>query len=115
MNCIDAIEGSAKNVINNLHEIFLEDNLDDTEYIRNIRALIKGIDEFVRENKEITSDPRKLEKILYEFSREIWLSGIRKRLEKECGTDDSTTEKTENGEYYQYYFDYIYTHGEYPR
>lgn len=115
MNCIDAIEGSAKNIIIKLHGVFIDDNLDDTEYIRNIKAVLNGISEFVRSNKEIISDFKILEQVLYEFSRELWLSELEKRSGQEPDTGEAAIAGSENKEYLEYYFDYIYAHGTYPR
>jgi hypothetical protein len=115
MNCVDAIEGSVKNIIVKLHEVFLEDKLDDSDYIRNIKAVINGSNEFVQSNKEIISDPKILERVLYEFSKEIWLSELKNRLEQEPATEDSKKDDSENEEYYGYYFDYLYAHDIYPR
>lgn len=114
MNCIDAIEGSARNVIIKIHDVFIEGKLDDTEYIRNVKAIIDGITEFVQSNREIISDPQILEQVLYEFSKELWISELKKRLGQESETEDSINDDSENKEYYEYYFDYIYTHSRYP-
>ncbi len=115
MNCIDAIEGSAKNIIIKLHEVFIKEKLDDTEYIRNVKATLDGIIEFVRSNQEIISDPKILEQVLYEFSKELWISELKKRLEQESETEDSINDGSEKKEYQAYYFNYIYAHGTYPR
>jgi hypothetical protein len=115
MNCIDAIEGSVKNIIVKLHEVFLENELDDTDYIRNVKAVLNGINEFVQLNKEIISDPTILERVLYEFSKELWLSELRNRLEQEPETKESEKDDSENDEYYGYYFDYLYAHDIYPK
>jgi hypothetical protein len=115
MNCIDAIEGTIKNIIVKLHEVFLECELDDSDYIRNIKAVINGSNEFVLLNKEIISDPKILERVLYEFSKEIWLSELKNRIEQEPETKESIKDDSENDEYYGYYFDYLYAHDIYPR
>jgi hypothetical protein len=115
MNCIDAIEGSVKNIIVKLHEVFLENELDDSDYIRNVKAVLNGINEFVQLNKEIISDPKILEGVLYEFSKELWLSELRNRLDQEPENKESIKDDSENDEYYGYYFDYLYAHDIYPR
>ncbi len=115
MNCIDAIEGSAKSIIEKLHEVFVDTSLDDTEYILNVKAVIMGIGEFIRSNKAITSDPETLEHVLYEFSKKIWFSQLLQRQKKESGTEDSEKAGSEIKEYYDYYFDYLYAHGKYPQ
>jgi hypothetical protein len=115
MNCIDAIEGTTKSIIIKLHEAFTEGRVDDSEYIRNIKALLDGVNEFVYSNKELINDPKILEHVLYEFSRELWLSGLKKRLDQESESEDSITGDFEDKEYYEYYFDYIFAHNEYPK
>jgi hypothetical protein len=115
MNCIDALEGSTKNIIIKLHEVFIDGRVDDSEYIRNVKAILNGVNEFVRSNREIISDPKILEQVLYEFARELWLSGLKKRLEQESESEDSINENPEDKEYYEYYFDYIFAHNNYPK
>jgi len=114
MNCIDAIEGSVKNIIIKLHEVFINGKLDDSEYIQNVKAVLNGITEFCQSNKEIISSPKILEQVLYKFSRELWLSELKKRLEKESETEDSINDNSATDQYYEYYFDYIYAHNTYP-
>jgi capsular polysaccharide biosynthesis protein len=115
MNCIDAIEGTTKSIIVKLHEAFTEGRVDDSEYIRNIKALLDGVNEFVQSNREIINDPKILEQVLYEFSKEVWLSGLQKRLEQESESENSINEDSEDKEYYEYYFDYIFAHNAYPK
>lgn len=114
MNCIDAIEGTAKSIIAELFQLFSEERLDDTEYIRNIKAVITGMDVFTNENKEIVSDPQMLSQVLYEFSKRLWLNNLETDRKSECGPEDETTAPSD-ARYDDYYFDYIYKHGEYPR
>lgn len=110
MKCIDAIEGTVKCIITELHRVFVEDGLDDTEYIRNVKTVIEGTDAFIQQNREILCDPQMLKDVLYSFSKDLWLTSLKKNLGKESVSEDNT----ENNEYYDYYFDYIYNHGVYP-
>lgn len=55
MKCIDAIEGTTKYIISEFHQIYIEEKLDDTEYIRNIKAIIDGIDMFIQDSFFITN------------------------------------------------------------
>jgi len=114
MNCIDAIEGTAKTIILKLHEIFVEHNLDDSEYIRNVKAVLSGTNEFLAANKEIIIDPNVFQQVLYEFSKELWFSELGKRREPEPESNELTDECSEHKEYYQYYFDYLYANDTYP-
>ena len=114
MKCIDAIEGTTKYIISEFHQIYIEKGLDDTEYIRNIKAIINGIDMFTQANKEIISEAKMLKQVLYSFSKELWLANLEKSYTKNVTSHDEDY-SSKNNEYYNYYFDYIYNHGVYPR
>jgi hypothetical protein len=113
MKCIDAIEGTVKNILQRIHAVCIEDNLDDTEYVRNIKAVIDGVDLFIRENPEIVDDPQLLNQVLYLHSRNLWL------VHQQAGNPDAGAKPmettTEKEEYQTYYFDYLYHRGMYPR
>ena len=47
MNNLDAIEGSVKSILENLHGVWIDSHLDDSEYIRNTRAVIDSADHYV--------------------------------------------------------------------
>lgn len=115
MNCIDAIEGSSKSIIRKLHQVFLEDRLDDAEYIRNVKAVLSGADEFVENNRELLVAPKILQQVLYQFSKELWLSALKSKLRQESESEGKDWDGGENDEYYEYYFDYIYAHSAYPK
>lgn len=127
MNCIDCVEGVIKDVIVNIHRMFIEERQDDTEYIRNIKAVILGADNFIQNNRELVHSPELLEKVLYSFSKQLWLKTPCEILEEdpaEAADRDKEGEEAEAGcprddspyddKYYEYYFDYIYNHGVYP-
>ena len=102
MNNLDAIEGSVKSILEKLHGVWIDAHLDDSEYIRNTKAVIEAADRFIQENREITSNPEILIDVLYQYAKELWL------------THKMTVEKPvagENGDYSEYCFDYIYKHG----
>ena len=67
MNTIDVIEGAAKSIITQFLRIFAEDGLDDTEYVRNVKAVIDGMDLFILKNREIIDDPKMLKQVLKLF------------------------------------------------
>ena len=105
MNNLDAIEGSVKSILEKLHGLWIDTHLDDSEYIRNTKAVIEAADQFIQENREITSDPEILIDVLYQYAKELWLTH-KMTVEKPVGA--------ENGDYSEYCFDYIYKHGVYP-
>jgi hypothetical protein len=115
MNCIDAIEGSFKCLINRFHQAYLDESLDDTIYVRNIRSLVEGLEDFIQHNKELQLiDPKILRNVIYGYARDKWLKSIRDLISKERPPGAKAI-AAESEEYYQYYFDYIYHHGMYPR
>jgi hypothetical protein len=113
MKCIDAIEGTVKNILQRIHAVCIEDNLDDTEYVRNIKAVIDGTDLFTRANPEIVEDPQLLNQVLYAYSRDLWLTHQQAPPQELAPKPLAPT--SENQEYQTYYFDYLYHRGIYPR
>lgn len=107
MNCIDAIEGTAKKVISDFHAMHQAGEMDDTEFARNTRVLIDGTGEFVVENCEITPNPELLKTVLFEYARELWKTALGAKAEhRNTSSDDQG--------YDDYYFNYIFRHGTYP-
>ncbi len=113
MKCVDAIEGTVKSVLKRIYQVSVEDNLDDTEYVRNAKAVIEGTDQFLRENPELVEDLQLLQEELFNYSRSLWLTGKAPTEQTQASTDSGSTE--ENAEYQTYYYDYIYHRGIYPR
>jgi len=113
MNVIDAIEGSAKYIIDHLYQRIDNGELDDTEYIANVQTVINALAQFISDNKEIACNPKTLQDILYAYSKELWLDVIEKR-NIALTPKDEQNESLKNHEYIQYYYDYIYAHGVYP-
>ncbi|MBU1711561.1 MAG: hypothetical protein KKD47_00490 [Proteobacteria bacterium] len=111
MNCIDAVEGTAKTIIDGLFRLFIEYNLDDTEYIRNIKAVMDSTDTFLQNNREIAGNHHTLKKILYEHAKDLWLNNLFNKAET---YNINAEQVSENWEYNGYSFDYIYNHGTYP-
>jgi len=115
MNCIDAIEGSFKCLINRFHQAYLDESRDDTLYIRNVRSVIEGLDDFIQRNKELQLiDPKILRSVIYAYARDKWLKSVRDLTGRE-NPPAAKPDNSESDEYYRYYFDYIYHHGMYPR
>jgi hypothetical protein len=111
MNCIDAVEGTTKTIIDGLFRIFIEQNLDDTEYIRNIKSVMDSTDAFLQNNREIADHTHTLKKVLYEHAKDLWLNNVFNKTEIEQISSEQLSDKIE---YNGYYFDYIYNHGTYP-
>lgn len=110
MNCIDAVEGTVKSIINGLFQLFVESGFDDTEYIRSIKRVMDSTDTFLQNNKEIAGNPKTLKNVLYEYAKDLWL----KYMANKTKSGDDKEQVSEKMEYYEYYFDYIYCHGTYP-
>ncbi len=113
MKCIDTIEGTVKCILNRLHSVWVEDRLDDSEYIRNVKAVIDATDQYIHNNPEVIEDPQMLKHVLYVYSRNLWLIGHQAVGAKPAGKIKRVC--AENGEYQTYYFDYLYNQGSYPR
>lgn len=109
MNCIDAIEGTVKCIIDKMYGMFFEGAQDDTEYARNIKAVIDGTDAFILVNQEVVMDPELLKQYLYDYGKGLWMQYVKSIAENSA---DKTGIKDTG--FYDYYFDYIYNHGIYP-
>ncbi len=114
MKCIDTIEGATKAVLEEIFQIFVEDKQDDTEYIRMVKAVLTGTDRFAHANQEITTEPEMLTKVLYEFAKSLWLRHLEKEKDREERLEEDEMPVEDEG-YAEYYFDYIYNYGTYPR
>ncbi len=114
MKCIDAIEGILKCIIRQWHAASVESNLDDSEYVRNVKAVIDATRQFIAINPEIVEDPRLLIDVLYDFSRNLWL-GERHEDPPADPAAKSADITPANEEYQTYYYDFLYHRGLYPQ
>ena len=113
MNCIDAIEGIIKRIIDRTLEDLFSDRLDDTEYIRNIKTVIVAAEAFMQENKEIFNSPQIVKRILYDYAKDKWINHrVRPRYKNK--TIKNEAYNLFDLEYLYYYYDYIYDRGYNP-
>ncbi len=110
MNCIDVAEGMAKVLLEKFLDIFTEYRLDDSEYIRNAKAVIDAVALFIKNNPEVSETPELVRGVLYDYAKAQWLA----RLEKTVDSDQMAGGKRDL-EYQAYCYDYLYVHGNYPR
>lgn len=113
MKCIDAIEGTVKSILHQVHAASIEDNLDDSEYVRNVKVVIEATDRFIRSNPELVENPQLLNDVLYRYSRDLWLMDLRGVKQETAGQTQEAGSESE--EYQTYYYDYLYQRGIYPR
>ena len=111
MKCIDSIEGTVKCILNRMHTMCIENQLDDSEYIRNAKTIIDAAGQYVNTNPEVSQDPQLLKKVLYIHSRNLWL------MDQGTESQSSSVKALDQDaqEYQTYYFDYVYDRGVYPR
>ena len=110
MNCIDAVEGTAKTLLDNFVDAAAEYRLDASEYIRNVKSVIDGVVRFVEDNPEVSERPELIRDELYNHAKSQWLARL-------TPTVDSGPESPADAdmEYHAYCYDYVYDHGNYPR
>ena len=110
MNCIDAIEGNVKKIISRIHDESVEQQLEDSEFIRYIKVVLEATVEFLSENREITDAPELLHDILLEHARNKWINSAL----ASSPDADADTSIAPQPEYLAYYFNTIYRSGNFP-
>lgn len=115
MNSVEAVEGTAKGILVRLHKVFVEEILDDTEYIRNVKAVLEGTEMFLRENAGISDNPQTVKASLQEFAKTLWLKNLKKADDDPSDAVKDKDDPSESDGYHEYYYDHIYTYGVYPR
>ena len=100
-------------ILKNFFNYYHEQRLDDAEYIPVVKIIINGIQESMLSSGIAEKDVESLKNRLIEFTRELykelWLKHAKENEDSEVFDLDSESESAE------YYFDYIYKHGEHPR
>lgn len=111
MKGIDAVEGTVKCILRELHSTYQQARSDDSEYIRQIKTVIDATDQYVRNNPEFIEDPEILKQVLYVYSRNLWLMGQDSRNTRRTA---EIQDQLPEDDYQTYYFDYLYDRGVYP-
>ncbi|WP_319524816.1 hypothetical protein [uncultured Desulfosarcina sp.] len=110
MNCIDAVEGTAKATLERFLESATECRQEASDYIQNVKTVIAGVLRFVENNPEVSERPELIRGVLYEYAKKIWLAKM-----EEPEASESEPAAAVDREYQAYCYDYIFDHGNYPR
>jgi hypothetical protein len=113
MKCIDAIEGTVKSILNQLYKTCTDDQLDDSEYIRYVKAVLDATDHYAQCNPEVVEGPNILQEVLYAYSRNLWLMGGDSAAAQPFGQSKGLNQ--ESDDYQTYYYDFIFNKGIYPK
>ena len=108
MKCIDAIEGNVKLILNQLHKSYIDQQLDDSEYIRNVKSVLDATHQYAQKNPEIVESPEMLKHVLYVYSRNLWLMG------SQSVSSAKLISNPDSDDYQTYYYDFLYDRGVYP-
>jgi hypothetical protein len=112
MNCIDAIEGTAKALLGKFLDVSAEYRMDESEYIRNVKAVIDAVTLFVKNpTRRVCETPELIRRVLIRFRQSKWLAWLEKTVDR----DQETGSQVAIVEYQAYCYDYVYAHGNYPR
>jgi hypothetical protein len=115
VNPTDTIEGTAKFIIDKLHEMYVLEKLDDSDYIGCVKKIINATDTYLKHQKEMKVEPNLLKDGLYAYSKELWL---KRQTNEQAGTDTicgNVVVTQPNDGYQDYYYDYIYSQDLYPQ
>ena len=112
MKCIDAVEGTVKCILTQLHTAHKQAASDDSEYIHQVKAVINAAERYIVQNPELIQDPTILKNVLYTYSRNLWLREQQSgEVPQESGCNGSSSE---SDDFQTYYYDYIYDRDMYP-
>jgi len=112
MKCIDAVEGTAKCILRQLHSTHNHASSDDSEYIHQVKTVIGAIDQYAKKNPDIVNDASILKNVLYVYSRNLWLTG--QKSDDASPQPNAENPAPDNNDYQTYYYDYLYERGIYP-
>ncbi len=122
MRCTEAVEKTVKEILNRMHGVYMTERYDDSEHIRNIKAVIEGADAFLRAEEAFTASADQLQKEFFQYGRSLWLEYALEKKEtdslpetEESKSDKGKDDRGEDENYLEYYFDHIYYKGDYPR
>lgn len=113
MNHRNIIEGVTKRILDQIFVDLSLDRLDDTEYIRDVKAVILGAQDFIQENSGLFDSLEVAHQALYDYAKEKWMD-YRIKCQTENKESTAGTDDLFDPEYLYYYYDYIYDRGVYP-
>jgi len=110
---VDTHIAIGKAVLSDLFRFYEEKGLDDAEYIPIVRVIIEGMAKAMTSVGLDKKDVKATEKTLRTFNRDLYVDGWVNNAREESGERefDMEGEAAEGN----YYFDYVYKHGEHPR
>jgi hypothetical protein len=110
---VDTHISIGKAVLSNLFRFYKKRGLDDAEYVPVVRVIIEGIEKALTSAGLDKKDVKTAEKTLRAFSRDLYVKEWLKHAREGLGERklDMEAEAAEGN----YYFDYVYKHGEHPR
>lgn len=114
MNCIDAIEGIVKTIVDCTLEDLASDNLDDTLFIHSVKTAITATLTFLNKNIEVSDNPDLVKRIIYDYAKEKWITHWAAREKRDPQMVEEGNTISVDRAYLDYYYDYIYDRGVYP-
>ncbi len=114
MNCIDAIEGIVKTIVDCTLEDLASDNLDDTLFIHSVKTTITATLTFLSKNIEVSDNPDLVKRIIYDYAKEKWITHWIACEKRDHQMIEDGNIKSVDRAYLDYYYDYIYDRGVYP-
>lgn len=115
LTAAEAAEEMARDILVHIHQRFVADIQDDTEYIRNVKSVLAAVDRFHGAHGGVIEDPADLKQRLYRFSKKLWLDYVQRVQDDDPLAKGEEIDDSIDDGYNDYYYDYIYNHGVYPR
>jgi hypothetical protein len=96
-------------ILDEHHKYYTCNTLDDTEMIKELKFILKGVKNYLRKGKESKKNIEKIIEDLKEYSKDKYMKTYIANFEED--SDLSYEQKKDEA---SYYFEYLFKHEEHP-
>jgi len=99
----------ARHILDEHHKYYTSNTLDDTEMIKELKFILKGIKNYLTQGKESKKNIKKIIDDLKKYSKDKYMKTYIGNFEEDCDLSDEQKKDEAS-----YYFDYLFKHEEHP-
>ncbi len=100
----------AHDILDEHHKYYTQNTLDDTEMIKELKFILKGIRNYLNKRRESKKNLEQIIDNLKEYSKNKYMKTYINNFE-----EDSDLSEEKKKEEASYYFEYLFKHEEHPR